>query len=165
MQIRKTIFFNNSAISKATILVNRDISICLLLLFMISSLIGQNCNIQLDEKIDLKTFRAKSIELHQQFNIFIFYGDLRKCELISEFDYRVMHDANLLDKIRNNIYDNSIDSIVTYSELLIQFNLEMKTNEFIEKKEQIVIWDNLLSEILQSPICLLYTSPSPRDRG
>jgi len=125
-------------------------------MFTFSGLIGQkvNCDIQLDEKIDLSNFQAKSIELHEHFNIFHFYSELRRCELISEIDYRVMHDANLLDKIRNNIFDNSIDSIASYEELLLEFNSEMKSEEFQNKKEIIITRDKLLSEFIQLPIDL-----------
>lgn len=141
---------------ESTILTRKKVNLCYLLLFAFTGLFGQieNCNIDLEEKIDLTKFQTKSTELHQHYNIFDFYGELIRCQLINDFNARVMHDASLFEKISNNVYKNSNDSIVTYGELLFQFNSEMKTDEFLFKKEEIIKRDNFLKEIHQLPINL-----------
>jgi len=130
-------------------MILKKLLVCSMLLFVITLLKSQDtlCSIDLNQQIDLKSFKANSLQLNEHYNIFNFYAELINCDSIDAFDYRVMHDANLLEIVSQKVYQSSVDSIVTYRDLLILFNLELKTEAFLSKKVEKLNQDKILSEI------------------
>ena len=73
--------------------------------------------------------------------------------------------VNICNKINIEISDDQINCFEKYYELLIEKNKVMNLTAITDKEDVIV--KHFIDSIALIPylFCLLYTSPSPRDRG